>query len=354
MGTELHIRREQHLTLGDLAQQQGGCVAAWQAQLLGLGPERLRRRAQREGWRCPFRSVYILPGVPVTTTTRLWAGLLSVAVISEAELAHTLRPRSPGEVRDIVGSSVAVTGWSAAWEYGFRSWRTPSPQLLADHSTISRRRGLRLIRSRLPIEGMWQWRSGLPLATPARTLWDCAHLLRGHPTGGSRVADLAVFFDRTRTMSIDELVLLADEPVAMGLPRRPPDALRLAANTLRRGFSHSKTEGRARRVAVEVCERLGVKLEPRPFPVRLDGRIVAEVDLAVPGLRFGGEVDGPHHDAPSVTRYDARRDAILTRQLDWTIRRYPTSRLDKGDGLAWFERTFERDLIKVMGHSRAA
>ncbi|MEE8603221.1 hypothetical protein [Euzebya tangerina] len=340
--------------LGRLAEHQAGCIAIWQASLVGLEPRRLDERARREGWRRPHRSVYLLPGVPSSARTSLWAGLLAVADISVAGRGRALAGDPLRTARESVGASVAVTGWSAAWEYGFRGRKVAVPQLLGAHRTTTSRDRIRLIRSRRGIEGMWTWRNGLPLATPVRVIWDCAHLGRRDPRAVSGIVDLAVYFDRTRTMSVDELILMAEDPTALGFSLRPPPAVRAAANRLRPGFSHSRTEARARAIAADVCREFGVTLHPRPYPVRSGGRIVAEIDLAVPELRFGAEIDGPHHQSATAAAWDRTRDRQLRQGLDWVVHRYATGRLDAADGADWFRASFRRDLARRLRIDRAA
>ena len=328
--------------VGMVAASQAGHIAVWQARAVGLAAEDVRRRARREAWTRVHHSVWRLPGVPASTLGRLWAAALAVANQSAAaRLAST--PTAPGDLHRVLMDLVMVTGWSAAALAGFDRPRILRPQLAVPATVMTRRPDIDLVRSRRGVAGFWADLDGLPVATPPRVMWDAAHLSRGTVGAVGALGDLATYLDRTRRFAVEELVGLVDEPAAFGLPTRPPRLLRACAEELRPGFSHSGTEEVARRIAASVCAELGLRLHPSPYDiVDADGRVLGEADLAVPDIRFDGEVDGPHHDSPSQQRHDRRRDRNV-RGIDWVVERYPTSMID--DDRDAFRRRLRSDVV---------
>lgn len=338
-------RRSDWAGLADLATTQGGCVTHWQAGRLGISSSQLARRQADEGWGAPMRSVATLPGVPPSRTTELWAALLAVADIRAPRSASGSSVES---LRLAIADLVCVAAWSAAQVRGYPGASPGIPQLLAPHSVTTERHGIRLVRSRRGIGGFWEWVDGLPVARPLRSLWDAAHLGRGLSGAARKVADLAVFFDRTRQLSIQSLLLAVDEPAVAGYPATPPPIHASAAELVRPGYSHSQTEAVARRIATEVATDLGVRLHPSPYGIRdRSGLVVAEADIAAPALRFDAEVDGPHHRGPLAEAYHRRR-ATRTDPLDWIVCRYAvdeaTDQLDEER----FRSQFTRDLRRAM------
>lgn len=332
--------------LARLAASQGGCVAIWQARRLGISLDRIARRVRDEGWTALHRSVVAMPGTRDDIDRQLWAAMLAVAELRVARVSA-----GPSDVRPLrrsVEDVVAITGWSAAERRGYERPPPAFPHLLVPHSVTTSRRGLRLIRSRRGIQGMWEWVDGMPVAKPVRVMWDVGHLGRGLTGAVDRVVDLAAYFDRTRQLAVVELLLMVEEPTLSGLPRRPPPILAAAATRLSKGYSHSKTEAAARRIATEVAAEVGVRLHPSPYPIRdHTGTIVAEADIAAPALRFDAEIDGPHHRGP-LAAAGHRRRAARTDPLDWIVARYPvdedTDELDE----AAFRRQFRNDLRTVI------
>jgi very-short-patch-repair endonuclease len=51
--------------------------------------------------------------------------------------------------------------------------------------------------------------------------------------------------------------------------------------------------------------------------------LLGEIDLPFPAVRYGAEIDGPHHLLPSVIAADKARDRRLRRQADWIVDRFP-------------------------------
>ena len=94
--------------------------------------------------------------------------------------------------------------------------------------------------------------------------------------------------------------------------------LRAAVTVLLTGLPHSGAEKIARRLlkAADLAPYV------RPYPVRIGGRTIAEIDLAYPKVLYGAEVDGPHHQLAEVAAADKARDRRLAR-AGWIIDRFP-------------------------------
>lgn len=92
-----------------------------------------------------------------------------------------------------------------------------------------------------------------------------------------------------------------------------------AISALRGELVHSNPE----QVARDALRPLALGFHPEPFTV-LDeeGRPMGEIDIAIPALRHGTEIDGPDHELPAQQLADERRDQAL-RDLTWRIDRYP-------------------------------
>lgn len=84
------------------------------------------------------------------------------------------------------------------------------------------------------------------------------------------------------------------------------------------GLVHSKDEALAR----QLLAAEPFTLHPRPLLLEHGRRRIGEIDLAVCALRYGAEVDGPHHLEDGVAEQDRARDRSLGR-LGWTIDRFP-------------------------------
>lgn len=316
--------------VGRLACLQGGCVARWQLVWLGLATSTITRLVRREGLTIVHAGVFRLPGVTAGPVSDLWAAVLALSPQdgpTRADRSYESHVDPVTAAYNAARSRVVVTGLSAAWRRGLLRRPPRLPHLLTATPHHPRRRGLTVTRAGIVPE-MWTWLDGLSVATGPRLFWDVAWTQRHAPGGLGRLMDLATTADRMRVLAVDELLALVDEPVLFGLPRRPPRLLRQTAEELRPGFSHSRTEALARRIAEDIGADLGVRVEPRPFAVWADGRIVAEADIAIVELRHDIEIDGPHHDLPSQrTRYRRRDDGL--RLIDWTVDRHPVRLIDK-------------------------
>lgn len=335
--------------LSEVGRQQGGVVAAWQARLLGVSQSWLDRQVDGRGWARVHTGVFRMAGVADSTRTVCWASLLVVAEKRAAGAAEALLAEGVDPVAAVTRAARSVgqfSGLTGAWLLGAVSRPPPRPQLVVptDVQVVPDRR-VRLVRT-LYDPGEGRVVGGLPVAPEPRLLWDIAWIMRRRSDVAQTVGDVAVHLDRTRRMAVEELVGLVEDPTAFDLPPRPPKALRRAARMLRPGFSHSRTEGIARAVVMRLGARHGVPVESKPYPITDEGLILAEADIAVVPLRWDIEVDGPHHDAPSMQRRDARRDARLRARVAWAVSRHRYTLID--DALDRFEALVEGEMLERL------
>lgn len=93
--------------------------------------------------------------------------------------------------------------------------------------------------------------------------------------------------------------------------------LRQAHGLLLGEIVHSAPERLARRL----LRGAGMKFGHKPLSVEVDGRLTAEIDIPFDRIRYGVEIDGPHHLLPNVAAADRARDRKLER-VGWTIDRF--------------------------------
>ena len=321
-------------------------MAAWQLRELRIAKSWVSDQVAGAGWDRIHVGVYRLPGVPDTPEGAIWAALLAVSPDGAPDRFEQLRGQGVPLQRALVRAVeavAAVTGMTAAWVRGARTLPPDEPEILVPARLRVRRRGMRVVRGALESATVC-WVRGTPCVGHGRMLWDIAWLYRSLPFAANMVGDVAVRLDRRRHFTIDETLATVKEPVAFGLSERVPRALREASEMLRPGFSHSRTEAIGREVALEIGSVLGIELTPRPYPIVHEGRIIAEADIAAPALRWDAEIDGPHHDEPSVRASDATRDRKVG-QIDWLVARYPHTLID--GAIAEYRRRFTRDLQDV-------
>ena len=203
-------------TVAELARAQGGCVARWQAEWLGMASATAGRLVDRDGYRSLHRGVLLAPGVARSSIVDHWAALLAVSRRWGADLADGLV--RPGLTRVDAAARAArrlavFTGRSGLWLEGVCD-APSSPHLLLESAHHARRDGFRTTRTTSPIE-RGAWRRDLPVAEPARMFWDEAwRLRRSGSTAVTAIADLATVADRLRLVSVEELIGVVDEPPA--------------------------------------------------------------------------------------------------------------------------------------------
>lgn len=151
--------------------------------------------------------------------------------------------------------------------------------------------GLSVRRARLTVDDVMR-RRGVPATVPEATALDLAARLEG-----------------------DHAVVAVDRLLATGLVDLAPLRARAARSTGRGSArarvvcaladerSESPQETRVRLLVV----RSGLPVPVPQFPVRVDGRFVARVDLAWPELRVAVEYDGRWHAEPGQFARDRQR-----------------------------------------------
>jgi hypothetical protein len=135
---------------------------------------------------------------------------------------------------------------------------------------------------------------------------------------------------------------LADEVAARArFPGR--GVLRRAVEELTGELNHSGYERLGRRLL-----RAQIPDVPsRPLPVVHRERRIAEVDIPFFDVRYGVEIDGPHHLLPHVAAADRARDRILERDAGWTIDRFFWFELDEAPD------RFVREVVNRLRRLRA-
>jgi hypothetical protein len=278
--------------LFDLSARQHGCVTVAQALRLGISRSTLTERVRREGWRRPYRGVLVVPGTSGDYRQDVAAAVLSA------------------------GPGAAAAGPTAAALWGLTPDRPrPVTVVVRDDRSLRLQPGRIVRRSTVLTAGDVVRFDDLPVTTPAWTPTDCA---RSWPD--ARLTGALVRADRLRLATVPAVMAVAERRGPFpGLAR-----LRRVAAALCGELAHSSTE----RTARKLLTRAGVVLHPRPYAVLHRGRPIAEIDLAVPGVRYGAEIDGPHHLLPDQARADRARDRVLTR-LGWTIDRFTIADVER-------------------------
>lgn len=294
--------------LARLADRQHGVVSRKQALACGLASATINRTARRFGWRAPHPGIYALPGTPKSFEQAAMAALLAA------------------------GSPSALTGAASLHLLGILGRRPAQPTILVPaHRSLGSHEPCPVIRTTT-----WDERSllrvgPLQVVPASRALADHARHVRPVPLG--RLVATACALRRT--------TLAACCHEFEGCRRFPGrTAFRAAVLMLTGEMTHSGAERRGR----AMLRAVGIKVANRPYPVEHDGRVVGEIDIAVPWVLYGIEVDGPHHDLPAQAAADKQRDRLL-RRLGWTIDRFPVELID--DNPRHFVREVQRSLASL-------
>ncbi len=269
-----------------VAARQHGVLATWQATDLGLCKDTLLRQLRAHGWEQLSRGIWAAP----------WS--------EESFERRCAVERARG------GRARLITSGAALTLLGVRRSKATSIDLwVGPRVSPPARPGVRYHR------GVWVTGErvtrvqGIPCVPPLRALRDASKT-----SSVDRLMRDIAGLDRLRRATPAEV--LADlERVG-----RFPGKARLLVATLAslEGLVHSRDEEAARGLLVVAPYRL----HPRPLLVEARGRRVGEIDLAVCAIRYGAEIDGPHHLEDGAAERDAWRDRALGR-LAWRIDRFP-------------------------------
>lgn len=311
-----------------LAALQHGVVARWQLRCLGLSDEVIEERLHHHGWRRLHRGVYALPGVPSSALRRSTAALLAYSRPTsgrervEAALAADV-PLTDALVRAAFGPWAVVGGAFAAFLHGLTAAEPATVHLVLPPGTsLQDQHGITLTYA-VVAAGEIDNIGLLPVVTAERAVADVAAAVRPHKQAVVEVARLIATGDAKRITDVDRVAkVAADRGTFKGKP-----ALDRAIAELRGTLSHSATEAWARRKVREIAARHGLTVHPRPYAIWLDGRRVAEADLAIVEIRYDLEIDGLHHLLPAQAEKDRRRDRNA-RSAGWAVDRFLVTEIE--------------------------
>lgn len=276
-----------------LARAQGDAVATWQARELGIPASSFADLTRQEAFTPLFQGVWALPGSRDVPRRRVWAALLAT------------------------GAEARITGEATLWAVGALERLREVALWVPPHARPRPRPGVRHHRGRWVDGDLTQRRDGLPSVPPLRAWTDLA----ADATERTLVQALS---------ALDRLREAGPHDAERYLARRGrfPGAgrARRAVAELAGELSHSQAERRARRLLASA----GLPApHPRPLAIVVGNRRLGEVDLAYPAVRYGVEIDGPHHGLPEAVERDRARDRRLQRDAAWIIDRFPVRVLDE-------------------------
>lgn len=295
-------------SLMKLARPRGGCFTLAEAELHGVSERQLHRARSHNVVRRVQRGVYALAGAPSSDLQQAWAAVLAV------------------------GAPSAVGGMMAARIHGLslpkRLNGSPPEVVVPSQRVVRCRRDLQVRRLRLP----WKQavvaahidRKGRYLPSMLCAPWMVTEL--GRALGDWELARLVAEATAKRLATLDAI---ADSDAARCPYSGRPRVQRMLAG-LRAELSHSREEQFARELLVQA----GLPFTTQPHTVvGPDGRPLAEIDCAVPTIRFGVEVDGPHHLLPTQQQKDRARDRALGRLAEpWEISRWFADEIRRDPG----------------------
>lgn len=295
--------------LHELAAAQGQRVTRRQALGLGMAPSTFHGHVRRLGW------------------TRSQSGLWGP---DKADRDHTQEARGS---QLALGEPALVTGASALVIHGVLRHDPHQVEiLLPANRYLTKREDVCL-----------HYTSGYDRVA-TRTIHDVevtlvARSLADYSAHSARDAVIWAMSDALRLRACTVEHLRAELAVRGRFPGRA--AYREALGLITGELSHSSYERLARRL----LRAAGHRPHPRPLPVRHEGRTIAEIDCAFPDVRYGVEIDGPHHLLPEVAANDRRRDRELGR-ADWVVDRFWWHELDE------HPEQFVQEVTQRLAHRR--
>jgi very-short-patch-repair endonuclease len=246
----------------------------------GLTPDQVRHRLAVGRWLSPYRGVFRLVGVPPT-----WRGALLAACWAG-------------------GKSAVASRRSAAAGHGFPGGRQDIAEITCVRWRRTRHDGLVVHESTLLDECDVTVVDGIPVTTPARTLFDLGAC---YATGMVEYALENAL--RRGLVTLPELDATIQRLSRRGRPGGPALRRLVEARADGRRPTDSDTETRLR----QVIRAAGLP-EPVPqFEVWSGSRYLGRVDFAYPDARIAIEYDSDeHHSGRVATRRDrARRHDLI-------------------------------------------
>lgn len=268
--------------------RQHGVVAVWQAVADGIPRSTFYDYVRRHGWTHLGDGLWATPQREVSFLRRI------------AEKQHL----GPG-ARILTGPALLTVA-------GVRPQQPCSVDLLVGpRLAVAPRPGVRYHRGAWVSGDKVERREGIP-STPVLRAW----------TDATRLSSVDRLEKDLRAM--DRLRIATPEQAAAYLELRcrfvgRPRA-RQAVARVDRQLVHSDDEARAR-LLLDAVEG---HPHPRPCKISTEWRTIGEIDIAYCPIRYGIEVDGPHHEDEVVAARDRYRDGRLER-LDWIIDRFSTA-----------------------------
>lgn len=270
-----------------MASRQCGLVSIWQAERFGVSARTLQRRAQTGGWERLQTGVYALPGV--------------AAGYRRDAMAAVLRANGRTHDENDAAAGALVARRSAARVLGLTQTRPyPLQMVTADVRKLPRLRKTRpqFSGSLLPVDRSLV--DGVPVTSTERTLCDLAW-----DVGEPELIEMTATAIQRR-LAVPAGILARAEAFGRlpGIGRLRGALAQLEAQ----GRTDSALERRIRDYLVEV----GLPPFPGLYPLTVDGRLVAWLDIAYPQHKVVVEVDGYcWHSLPSDMRNDHVRENWL-------------------------------------------
>jgi very-short-patch-repair endonuclease len=264
--------------LRSTARRQAGCFTRGQALRCGISDAEIERRVFDGDWLELMGDVLVVAGAPVTEAMRAWTAVLAI------------------------GQPVALAGLSGGRWHNLEEVPEPSrPQLVVPNNRHPRDIAGLDVRRVVPARWSVVWRRGLPVTPIALTVRDLAD-----DVGHDPLRDIVQHALRRRRTSFESLA----RTLGRGRPGAAP--LRRVLEEIGPGYQ-VKWERLVHRALLAV----GVRMQPQTCVEAPDGRR-AYVDLGLPDLRFGVEIEGFLNHMARF-RADRRRARMLALELGWTI-----------------------------------
>jgi len=273
-------------TLAEVAARQHSLISL--QDVLDAGGERTHahRRVGAGRWELVGPGVYRLAGVPWTYEARVMAAIL------------------------LAGPGAVASHLCAARLLGV-GFGTASPEVTIPRGRHHRPPGVRVHQSTDLDRCDVRRQDGIPLTDPARTLLDLARYIG--PNALHRAIEQA---RRLELVTWSQLVHTLASHARKG--RHGVRRLRLV---IAKGMPVDEvTDTDSELIALSILREQGLEPVVHHRVVEPDGTLLAEIDLAFPGLLLGIEIDGGVHLDVEVRKKDEARDHALRRR-GWTIRR---------------------------------
>lgn len=287
--------------LADLARGQHAVFSGRQAVARGVSRKMLRSREAAGRLTRLDHDVYHVSGTPVTWHTKLRATLLAA------------------------GDGAVASHRAAALLWGLDGYRPGTPEITVPRGQRFRRASTQVHSSTDLDRCGVRVRDGIPVTDPSRTLLDLARRTKDGP-----LLEAIECARRLGLTSWMELVATLAKHARRGRPGIRRLRRVIAENIHRREVTDSTFE----LLVIALLLEHGLPepvLHHRLFAV--DGRLLAEIDLAYPSLRIAIELDGAvHRDRDVFERDRPRQNGIVLE--GWMVLRFTwKDMVDDPDGL---------------------